>query len=173
MFIFVDESERPGRYVVAATYVGVRDAATVRRRLADLVLPGQRRLHFKSESDRRRRAILRAVSDLPAAIDVYVVRGERSTPARIRALRAIVADAQGANEDHVVFIERVDGLEEADQRTISSARASAPSLTSQHLSPTEDPVLWVSDAAAWAVGAGGAWPGRLGTTLRSVIELGS
>lgn len=55
--VYVDESKARG-YYVAATAVAVGDVRDCERELRALLLPGQRRLHFKSESDSRRRQIL-------------------------------------------------------------------------------------------------------------------
>ena len=49
--VYVDESKARGYYVVAtATVVG--DVQASNRALRELLKPGQRRIHFKSESDR-------------------------------------------------------------------------------------------------------------------------
>ena len=40
-----------------------------------------------------------------------------------------------------------------------------------HLSPYEEPLLWVSDAVAWAVGAGGDWRRRVEPMIDEVVRL--
>lgn len=169
--IYLDESKRGNRYLVASTTVDAAGAIEVRRALGRLVLPGQRRLHFKSESDRRRRELLVAITGLSCAVRVYSVRQLAEPDARSLALSAVVRDAQATGSDSTAYIERVEGLESLDQATITRARARRPSMTWHHLSPSEDPVLWVSDAVAWAVGAGGHWRERVDTLLDDVIEL--
>lgn len=171
MFAFVDESARPGRYLMASVRVMPSFAGIVRRGLTDLVLPGQRRLHFKTESDRRRRMLLSAMAQLPVAIDLYIARGLGGDVARGLCLQQIVRDLQATGDDTIVFIERVDGLETYDHRSISAARHRSPNLTWQHLAPTEDPILWLADAAAWATGAGEDWHDRLGATISRLVEI--
>jgi hypothetical protein len=169
--IYLDESKRANRYLIASTTVDAAGAIEVRRELGRLVLPGQRRLHFKSESERRRRELLDVIVELECSIRVYSVRRLAEPDARSLALSAVVRDAQAAGGDSTVYIERVEGLESLDQATITRTRLRQPSLTWHHLSPSEDPVLWVSDAIAWAVGAGGAWRERVEARLDAVIEL--
>jgi len=67
--VFVDETKRRG-YLLVAGVVLPEDLDGVRRVLRGLVLPGQRRLHMKDESDSRKRSIATAisVSDVQATI---------------------------------------------------------------------------------------------------------
>jgi len=67
--VFVDETKRRG-YLLATGVVLPDDLDAVRRVLRGLVLPGQRRLHMKDESDPRKRSIATAisVSDVQATI---------------------------------------------------------------------------------------------------------
>ncbi len=58
--VFVDETKRRG-YLLVASVVVPGDVESLRRMLRGLVLPGQRRLHMKDESDRRR-SIATAIS---------------------------------------------------------------------------------------------------------------
>lgn len=60
----------------------------------------------------------------------------------------------------------------AERRSINAAlvRGLGPvSLTYEHMRPHEEPILWVSDAVAWAYGAGGDWRRRV--TPAVVVDL--
>lgn len=59
--VFVDESDR-GSYLVCAVVVMPAGLSAVRQVLRGFCLPEQRRLHFKSESNARRKQILDAWS---------------------------------------------------------------------------------------------------------------
>lgn len=48
--VYVDESKARGYYVVA-TATAIGDVQASERALRDLLKPGQRRIHFKSEGD--------------------------------------------------------------------------------------------------------------------------
>ena len=58
---FVDETKRRG-YLLVAGVVRGEDLDRVRLILRGLVLPGQRRLHMKDESDPRKRSIATAIA---------------------------------------------------------------------------------------------------------------
>jgi hypothetical protein len=59
--VFVDESRRRDCYQLAAAFVEPRDLQRLRKQLRQLLMPGQRELHFKRESDRRQRFVVDAV----------------------------------------------------------------------------------------------------------------
>jgi hypothetical protein len=61
----------------------------------------------------------------------------------------------------MLYIERRDGLDDHDRETIVRARESMPALSFEHLRPHGDPLLWIPDAFAWAVGARGEWLDRV------------
>ena len=65
LLAYVDESERPGRYLMSCVVIDRADAGRARSAARGLLLPGQRRLHFHSESDRRQRSL---VADLLAPL---------------------------------------------------------------------------------------------------------
>jgi hypothetical protein len=136
------------------------------------VLTG-RRLHFHNESAARRRSLLVAFAALPvSAFAVVSVRQPRISEfdARDRCVAAIVERLQAEHVARFVIETRHDDRD--DYRTIGRVRAPSSELVYEHRSGVDEPLLWLADGVAWAVGAGGQWPGLLGTTLRSVVELG-
>ncbi len=77
--VFVDESvRRDGLYRLTAVAVPVSELAVVSRALRSRAPDGATRMHFSSESDKRRRATLRSLSKLPieavSIIGPYPVR---------------------------------------------------------------------------------------------------
>ena len=129
-----------------------------------MLLAGQRRLHFKLEGKRRRRALLDQLIALE--LNVAIVQS-RITPdrtgeeARAECLTVIVAEAQTGGPAATLYIERRDGLDHHDRETIVRARRREPALSFEHLRPHGDPLLWIPDAFAWAVGARGEWLDRV------------
>jgi len=61
--IFVDETKAKG-YVIAAATLLEGDLAAPRKRVQALVLPRQRSLHMKDESDPRRRQIIDTILEM-------------------------------------------------------------------------------------------------------------
>src|SRR5437763_5679379 len=92
---FVDESQRPGRYLMCAVLVTPNHLAEVRRVLTGLCLRGQRRLHMRTERDPRRRMILDRIAMLPVRAHVYARPG-RPSDARAACLHAMVAELLAA-----------------------------------------------------------------------------
>jgi hypothetical protein len=111
------------------------------------------------------------MADLPVSTTVLVCRGVGEAGSRRLLLTALTRLIQSAGTESTLFIERVDGSIALDQSAITSARQREPALTWHHLTAHEDPALWVSDAMAWAVGAGGEWRRRAERSLADVIEV--
>ncbi|MDL9978754.1 hypothetical protein [Microbacterium candidum] len=159
--IFIDESKARGYYVIAtATAFGSIHATN--KLLRELLKPGQNRLHFKSESDSRRRLILSTMSTLDVRVSVWGVRGLPDKVARPRCLEALVEEAATAGASQLI-IERDASLERADRQLIAGVlrRTDVAGMRYEHCAPHEQPLLWVSDAVAWCYSNGGDWVRRV------------
>ena len=53
---------------------------------------------------------------------------------------------------------------------ILRARAAEPTLNFEHRSGSDEPILWVADAVAWAYGAGQRWSSLARPIVHRVIE---
>ena len=98
LYVYVDESQRSGRYLLSAVVVDADSVRVLRRLVRKLLLPGQRRLHFHNESNRRRREVASAIVALD--VDVFVVvchpsRGRSERDARAHCLEVVVRHVQG------------------------------------------------------------------------------
>ena len=160
--------DRPEIVCVIGCGVG-RGRATLKRQLK----AGQRSLHFRKESDRRRRAILAAMLGLEW--HGYVVRadGPDSRSARAECLRA-VADLSARHGVNELVIERDDSVLERDRRMLFSHLAGHDQdsrIRYRHLGRHEDPLLWIADAVAWSVARGGEWRRRVsGRVIESRVR---
>jgi hypothetical protein len=173
LLAYVDESIRSGRYLLGAVIVDAHDAGRLRRSVRKLTLPGQRRLHFNNEGNRRRRELLDALTRLDVEAYVYSCRHSiEVTPeaARARCLRAFVRNVQARGAETELLIESRAELDAIDGVTVGKARRPEPGLSFQHLRPDDDPLLWLPDGFAWAVGAGGDWLRRVGNSV-TVVEV--
>ena len=117
------------RCYVVATAAAVGDVRDSERALRELLLPGQRRLHFKSENDSRRMQILSRMCALAVRVGVWVVRQLPHREARPLSLGSLVDAAARAGVRQLV-IERDASLESADRRLIAEGlhRAGATQL---------------------------------------------
>ena len=162
--MFIDESLRSDRYLLCGVMVEAARAGQLRREVRGLLLPGQRRLHFKLEGKRRRRVLLDQLATLDVEVVVLqcrVTRSRSAEEARAECLTRLVALAQSSAEAATLYIERRNGLDAHDRAAIVRARSPEPPLNFEHLRPHSDPLLWLPDAFAWAVGARGEWLGRV------------
>lgn len=167
--VYIDESKARGYYVVA-TASAVGDVRASERALRDLLKPGQRRIHFKSESDSRRRQLLSRMCALDVRVSVWVVQGRPDKEARPLTLGALVAEACRAGVAQLT-IERDASLELADRRLIADVirRAGSSEMHYRHVAPHENPLLWVSDAVAWCYSNGGDWIRRVDAIVESRV----
>lgn len=82
LLAFVDESARPGRYLMCSVLIEPGQAGTLRRRVRRLLLPGQSRLHFKKEGVRHRRELASALVEF--GVDVSIVASPQRSDRRSR-----------------------------------------------------------------------------------------
>lgn len=170
MHVFVDESERRDYLLCAAVVRG--DVAALRTGVRALCRPGQRRVHFSKEGDPRRRAVLSALVDL--GVQAWVYRcGSAPADGRERCLDALLADIVPAGAT-VLVIESRRTMDNLDDEVIKAAlrKYGTGRLTYRHAGPYEEPLLWVPDAVAWAVGRGGDWRRRSESLLEKVVDVG-
>ncbi len=86
---FIDESARGRKYLICAATILPTDLGTARRGLRSLRATGQRRIHFATESDQRRRSLLKEMSTLDTASVIYIADHRNQVAARA----AVVASA--------------------------------------------------------------------------------
>lgn len=88
------------------------------RALRDFLEPGQPRLHFKSESDSRRRQILSRMCALDVRVSGWLVKQRSDREARPLSLAALTEDTVRGGVAKLV-IERDASLERPDRRLIA------------------------------------------------------
>jgi hypothetical protein len=173
--VFVDESvRRDGFYRLTAVWVPVAEMAAVSRALRNRTPHGATRMHFSSESDKRRRAILRLLADLPieavSFVGPYPVRSSEET-ARNACIAALMSLAIGRVSSLTLDTRGAD-RDKADRLAIRRALASGvdSELLYGHRGSRDEVLLGLPDSIGWAVGAGGRWL-SLVTGFTEVIEL--
>jgi hypothetical protein len=172
--IFVDESKRRG-FLLAAAAVESDQLAGLRRHIMALRLPGQRRLHMTSESDRRRKTILAAMIETAGpCVTIYQVAAHRSDrEARDLAMTRLVDDAAKMGAARLI-IERDEPAVVSDRRIIRDRTTRAgclDTLAYVHRRPHEDCLLAIPDAAAWCWAKGGDWRHRARPLVSDVVTV--
>ncbi len=154
--VFIDESKARG-YIVAATAASPSSIRDAEKALRGLLKPGQRRIHFKSERDSRRREIHARMCELDLRAAVWVTKGLPNKEARDMCLASVTSLCCLAQVATLV-VERDESLMGADRKVISAViRDETHQLRYYHSVPHEQPLLWVSDAVAWCYTKGGDW----------------
>jgi hypothetical protein len=166
---FVDESKSKA-YYLAASIVAPGDLASARRAVLALRRQGQRRVHFKSESDRSRSAFLSGAITAGIKARVYVARNLPDKLARPLCLGRMLEDLVGAKAARLI-LESDESLEKSDRRFIAAQLQSLEGMTLQyaHCKAYQEPLLWVSDAVAWCHQKGGDWLRRAAPLVESVV----
>lgn len=154
----IDESVRPNRYLLCAVVASTNDRHNVRQILRRLLLPNQRRLHAHTESDGRRRMLLKAMCEIPGVNCYLAIGRQRRAGARENCLRALIPLLLEMRAREIV-LERVDhGTARSDRLVIDEImRGYAEECAWRHEAPEHEELLWIADAVASAYGAGGAW----------------
>jgi hypothetical protein len=159
---FVDETKATG-YRMALVVISNGNLGGARATLRGQLKAGQRSLHFRTASDRRRRAILSAMLSIQWQGFVVLVDAPDSLTARATCLRK-VADLSVDHRASRIVIERDDSALEHDRRVLFSYLANHEAesrIRYEHVGRHEEPLLWIADAVAWSVARGGEWRRRL------------
>ena len=137
------------------------DSQKVRKQLSALRMPGQRSIHFKLESPRRRREILSLLNAMKC--EVFVVKCFESKAPRGHAINTFLE-----RNDFKAFVFELD--ETTRFRDHELFRGHEKSRTWDHRQRHEEPLLWVADAVAWCVNRGGEWERMVRPMIVETIE---
>ncbi len=159
---FIDESTRGRKYIICAATISSADLGPARRNLRSLRLPGQRRIHFATESDQRRRSLLKDMSTLGTTSVIYLANHGDQVAARAAIMITAVTQLRQAGVSRLV-LEAREGQDHRDRAVIYRALGPdpAPPLSYTHHQPASEPLLWIPDAVAWAWGRGRSWRKRV------------
>jgi hypothetical protein len=172
---FVDESRRAS-YLLVAALVETNDLVRLRTLMRGLRVAGERRLHFKSESDAVKKDVVGRLVDAGVRTRIYVGRGHSEAARQVCLARLVedlldlgarrmLLDSRGHEED---FLDRRVVVNVLQRRGVGSDR-----LVYEHLASHGDAALWVPDAVAWCYGAGGEWKRRVAGLVEEVVDIGT
>jgi hypothetical protein len=168
---FVDESIRGSRYLMSCVLVEAAKMPAIRSDLRNLVLRTGR-LHFNNELPARRRLILATIAASPLSAFTVVCHrrhGVTEFEARNLCLADIVGKLQDRGVGRLTIESRQDDRD--DVRALRKARHPTPPLVWDHIAGLTEPMLWVADGVAWAVGSGGPSRAILKPILSGVVDL--
>lgn len=168
--VFIDESKQRAYLLVAAVVVP-SDLKPSRQILKGLLLPNQRRIHMKDESNGRRRTIASSIATMGITATVYQAGQDHRTQLACRraCLAHLVKDRANAQRSRLV-IDRDESLVPRDRQCLIDAMRvhglDSSRLTYEHDKAHHEPLLALPDAIAWCWAKGGYWR----SYVRDVVE---
>jgi hypothetical protein len=169
---YVDESARPGRYLLTAVLVSSHRLADVTRDVRVLFPRGNRRTHLSAESKARRRSLLMAYARIGVTSRIVVTAhdGGDDQEARERCLGVIVERAPEWRIGMLVMDSRGPHRDRLDRRFLAR-HVPATAVQYTHRGSRDEPLLCLPDAVGWAVGAGGHWRTLVDRIVTEVIDV--
>jgi len=166
MRAWVDESAHlptaasPGFYLLAACIGSDSRADEVRAILRRLVVGKARRLHWRAETEAHQDQIALAIAHIDDIQNLVVIGcpldPKRQERARRICMERLVYELKGLGVTDIAVERRQDRQNAKDVQMLNALRASGVLHRSTHVefvAPEVDPMLWVPDAVAGAVGA--------------------
>lgn len=176
MQVFVDESKAGGFLLIASVMVPA-DVAGARRNIRTLLLPGQKRLHMKTEGDPRKKLILSRFQGWGYGATIYRAGPDRKRELdrREACLERLVADlATGMSTSLCLESdESLDARDRAQLRRFVRQYGCAETLGYGHARAAQEPLLAIPDAIGWAWARGGDWRRRTIGMVADVIDVDS
>jgi hypothetical protein len=161
---YVDESEpdprsgSAGVYLLAAALIEDVEHDAVRAVMERLRIRGQKKLHWNAEEPKRRTVIAETVARLPA-MHLVVVRTDAAATAerrRRKCLEILLPELERAKVDRVYLEARERKQNQRDVQLLAALRAQqliGSGLRLDHVPGPREPLLWIPDVVAGAVGA--------------------
>jgi hypothetical protein len=160
--ILVDES-KARHFILCAVFIEGSKSKSVSRALGLLRLGGQSRIHFVSESSRRKRFLLSQYRDMICRVEYFVVRDLPEKRSRQLAFEALLGSLE-RNKTYRLVIENDENHTQWDRRVISLAIAElglSGFVSFEHDNSRSQILLWLPDALAWTKARGGEWAHNL------------
>jgi hypothetical protein len=156
----VDLEQDRGRYILASVVCDPSGCDPVRQALRALLQGRQRRLHWRDETGPRRTKIAATISAVDMAAVVVVgapMANRRQERARRLCMETLLPTLEQDYGVSRVFLEaRTQTLIRKDREHVANLvgkRLITPALRVDSARPVEEPMLWIPDAVAGAVGA--------------------
>lgn len=154
--VYLDEC-MASSYVLIATSIRPEKVTHISRVLRAAVRPGQRRVHFNSESHAQRQSFLRILAKIEFTCVLYVCDGPAPRRSREQCISKVLDDAVDSSISRLV-IEDDESLRKRERQQIAHHLAGfAEQFSYAHANPHDEPPLWISDAIGWCWNRGGVW----------------
>lgn len=147
----------PGAYVMGAAVIDPGAVEDVRKAVADLRLPRERKIHWRDDSDKRHDEVVDAMLGLKVEGFVVVRVGpqsDRSERRRRKTLEPFALGLAGMGCDTLTLESRgpADNRRDIDMvQALRSSRVLTEPMRVQHATGPAEPLLWIADALCGAV----------------------
>jgi hypothetical protein len=151
-------SMRDGIYLLAAPVADPSLCDPIREQLRRLLTGRSRRLHWRNQTPRRRRTIAATLGGFDVAHTIIVgtpIDPKRQERARRYCLERLMFELDFLGVSRVWIETRSPSLNNADRTMLAAlrSRGSLPAtLTVDFALPDQEPMLWLPDAVAGAIG---------------------
>jgi len=171
--VYVDEP-KSGAYLLVASRMTPPEAAAARRLLRQLYLPGQSRLHMKSESHPRRRKILRVLETAGLSVTFYRAVGPATDiAARAECVTQLVRDLATEPNVWIVF-ESDESQDDLDRRQLAGLLKELEAgerIRYEHRRAASEPLLAIPDIVGWAYARGGEFRRRAEPLVSAIVDV--
>jgi hypothetical protein len=159
---FVDESlhRDAGLYILSCVTIDDYRTVSLRAEIRqELLLPGQKRFHWRGENAERRTLALELLAEVHDTAYAYVCsRLQECGDGRARALcfKKLMWDARMEHISGITFESRQPHNDQIDRATIiglQRSRIAPSSLVYDFKTPVDEPLLWLPDVMAGAIAA--------------------
>lgn len=147
-----------GFYLLAATVADPAGCEPIRDELRGLVLGKRMRLHWRDQTRRRRHVIADALAALDVTHTVVVgvpLDSHRQERARRYCLERLLHELHVVGVGQVWAETRTQSLNARDRTMVAALRSRGTipaSLSVEFAQPEQEPMLWLPDAVAGAIG---------------------
>jgi hypothetical protein len=148
-----------GVYLLAATIADVGQVEDVRGRLRSLLIGKNQRLHWRDETSKRRRTIAATIAEYDIAHTVVIgtpLNQHKQERARRICMELLLIELDRRGIDQVWIESRKSSQDARDLKMLDAVRSKkliSSSLRLDFAQPTAEPMLWIPDAVAGALGA--------------------
>ena len=160
--VFIDESKAKD-FILCAVSIDNNALHLARSVTRQQVMPGQRYVHFVSESRNRKLAILNAYSNINLTADFFIVKDGTPAQRRSKALRQLVRTLPSSTSVNLIFDndENYTSMDREILREELTRMSMVPLVSYSHLPSRNEPLLWLPDALAWTKAKGKEWNRQL------------
>lgn len=166
----------PGTYMFAAALLDPARATTVREQMRALLLPGQKKVHWREDRDHRHDIVVDVIAGAGVEALVVVRQGsvdDRDERQRRKCLERFVPELEALGCAHLVLESRGPADDKRDRAMLDALRARqlSTSLRLDHMPGPAEPLLWIADAVCGAITADRTGEPRWLDRVRRTIEV--